>query len=99
MTGNQRWPRALLAAGQPYAHAASACWAGEVPAPRGQPRQHDARSSDGAGRSLESQASLGFPSRKAFPAVKDHGGAGLPRECRLAGSGLFLTHHEEQQIW
>ena len=55
----------------------------------GQPRQHDARSSDGAGRGLEPQASLGFPSRKAFPAVTDHGSAGLPREVGSPGLGYF----------
>lgn len=29
----------------------------------------------------------------------DHGGAGPPQDCRLPRSGLFLTHHEKQQIW
>ena len=68
---NKQWPRALLAVGRPYAHAESACWAGGGTGSEGEPCQQDARSSDGAGRSPESQASLSSSSKEAFPAAKD----------------------------
>ena len=80
---------------------------GEAPAPRGSlasrmqgavMEQVEARNPKPPSALLPKKLSLQLRTLTAC-SPPDHGGAGLPQDCRLPRSGLFLTYHEEQQIW